>query len=166
MKQTAEYWIEKLNMQNHPEGGYFVESYRSDDMLSSDCLPDKFQGNRNFATAIYFLLRGDQFSAFHRLKSDEVWHFYTGNGLTLYAINPAGKLHHYLLGPDFGKGEKFQITMKAGQWFAARVNEPSGYSLMGCTLAPGFDFHDFELEQRDELIQEYPQHQSLISSLT
>lgn len=166
MEQTAGYWIEKLNLQSHPEGGYFAETYRSEEIIPSDFLPERYIGERNFGTAIYFLLKGNQHSSFHKLKSDEVWHFYTGSGLTLYVIDFEGYLHQNILGPEFEKGEQFQITVSANQWFAAKVNDPNRFSLVGCTLAPGFDFNDFELADRSQLVKQYPQHRSLINSLT
>lgn len=118
------------------------------------------------ATAIYFLLPGDQFSALHRLRSDEVWHFYAGSSLTLHIIDPQGCLTQKKLGTNPDKGESFQVVVEAGCWFGATVDDPQGYALVGCTVAPGFEFEDFELGNRQQLLEQYPQHRELIERLT
>jgi predicted cupin superfamily sugar epimerase len=166
MHKDAAYWIKKLQLSEHPEGGYYKETYRSPELIEGDCLPKRFGGPRCFSTAIYFLLEGDQFSAFHRIKSDEVWHFYTGSSLTLYIIHLNGELSEIKLGSNFEEGEMFQAVIKAGCWYGARVNDPNSYSLVGGTVAPGFDFKDFELAERKKLIELYPQHRSIIEKLT
>lgn len=163
---TADFWIEKLGLQKHPEGGYYKEIYRSKELIPSEALPLRYSDDRNFSTAIYFLLEGDSFSAFHRLQSDESWHFYQGSALTIYAISPDGTLHEYRLGSDFNAGRSFTCTIPAGWWFASLVNDPQGFALVGCTVAPGFDFADFELAGRQQLSDLYPQHEDLIVSLT
>lgn len=161
--KTAEYWIEKLEMSNHVEGGAFKETYRAPLVLSH--LPSNYKGNRNASTAIYFLLKSGDFSAFHRIASDEVWHFYEGTSLTVYEIEENGNLITHQLGRDFEKGQVFQAVIKAGNWFASRV-ETDGYALVGCTVAPGFDFEDFELATATELSEKYPLHKELIEQLT
>jgi len=166
MTQNAAYWIQKLQLSEHPEGGYFKETYRSDEFIDGGHLPERFTGARSLSTAIYFLLEGTQFSAFHRIKSDELWHFYTGSSLTLYVIDPKGSLSQIKLGSDFENGEVFQAVVKAGCWFGAVVNDPTSYSLVGCTVAPGFDFRDFELGERQKLLAWYPEHKVAIEKLT
>ena len=158
---TKENWIEKLDLQPHPEGGYFKETYRSD-MLDSF---DGIKGIRNISTGIYFLLTKGNFSAFHRIKSDEMWHFYDGSAVSIYVIEPKGNLVHIKLGIDIAKGEVPQAVVPAGCWFASHIEEGE-YSLTGCTVAPGFDFQDFELAQRAVLINRYPQHELIIEELT
>ncbi|MEJ2054580.1 MAG: cupin domain-containing protein [Calditrichaceae bacterium] len=160
------YWIRKLNLQKHPEGGYFRESYRSSGIISAGHLPGKYNGDRNYSTSIYFLLTSDDFSAFHRLKSDEIWHFYYGSSLTLYRIDSEGMLFKTKMGSNLENAELFQAHIKAGQWFGAKVNEEESFTLVGCTVAPGFDFSDFELGSRKELIKLYPRHREVIELLT
>lgn len=162
--RSASYYINKLNLQAHPEGGYFAETYRSADTIDSDALPQSFDGDRNISTAIYFLLEGHQFSAFHRIKSDELWHFYTGIPLLVYIIHPDGELETLKIGNDLDDDCNFQGIVKAGCWFASRPINEQGFSLVGCTVAPGFDFSDFEMADGD-LIKQFPQHSELISKL-
>lgn len=161
-EKNAEYWITKLGLIAHPEGGYFKEIYRSVD-IADKSLPERFSGNRNFSTAIYFLLKSEEVSVFHRIKSDEIWHFYSGSPLTVYVINQAGDLETHLLGDNPDNNESFQIIVGHSQWFAAKVNNPDTYTLVGCTVSPGFDFHDFEMADREELLKDYPQHQEIIN---
>jgi len=163
---TAEYWIRKLKLQPHPEGGFFAETYRSTELISRNHLPARYRGDRAFATGIYFLVEGGQFSSLHRIQSDELWHFHTGTRLTVHAIDPQGGLHTIHLGPDAEQGEVFQAVVPAGYWFGSVVEETNGFALVGCTVAPGFDFADFELARRDDLTILFPQHRTLIEKLT
>ncbi len=163
---TAESWIERLNLQPHPEGGYYTETYRSSEEIAAVHLPPRYAGSRSFATAIYFLIKGCEFSSLHRIQSDEMWHFYTGSRLTVYVIHPEGHLQEIHLGPHPDASEAFQAVVKGGCWFGAKVHDPDGYALVGCTVAPGFDFADFELANRQELIRQFPQHVSVIEALT
>jgi predicted cupin superfamily sugar epimerase len=166
LKKEPGYWIQKLNLQKHPEGGYYRETYRSNEMISKECLANRYDGDRSVYTSIYFLLTGKDISAFHRIKSDEIWHFYFGSSITLYRIDPDGMLFKTKIGDDLENGELFQTYIKAGHWFAARVNDPTSFSLVGCTVAPGFDFADFELGNRKDLIKAYPRHREIIEQLT
>ena len=118
---TANYWIEKLDLTQHPEGGYFKEVYRSDENIPESALPDRYQGERSFATSIYFLLKGVEFSSFHRIQSDETWHFYVGSTLELYVLSEDGALQKYLLGRNLENGERLQLIISRNCWFAARV---------------------------------------------
>ncbi len=165
MRQTAAFWIRRLRLKPHPEGGYFRETYRSPERLKTGRLPRRFKGPRAFSTAIYYLLKGTQFSAFHRIRSDELWHFYAGSGLTLHVLK-GGRLSRLRLGLRPKRGETPQAVVPAGAWFAATVNDPASYALAGCTVAPGFDFRDFEWGDRRRLIRRYPAHKSLIEQLT
>ena len=165
--KTAAYWIEKYHMQPHPEGGYFVETYRSAEQVPHVALPTRFGGSRSFSTAIYFLLENHHFSALHRIQADELWHFYTGDPLEILVLDPAsGALEVIRLGPDPEAGEVFQAVVAAGMWFGSRPAAGSAYSLVGCTVAPGFDFADFELAERTALLAEFPQHEAVIVGLT
>lgn len=154
----ARYWIEKLNLMQHPEGGYFIETYKSEKIVN---LPE-YDVSRHACTAIYYLLIGDQFSSFHRIKSDEIWHFYAGNSLTLHIVETDGKLNEVRLGIDIDNGETFQAVVKSGSWFAASVNDHDSYSLVGCTVSPGFDYCDWEIGDMETLVRMYPQHKSII----
>ena len=162
--KKAQYLKERLDLSELPgEGGYYKETYRSDKTI---ILPSETDGERSISTSIYYLLDGTQFSAFHRLKSDEIWHFYIGSSITLYIINKMENLSEVKLGSNIEKGELFQIQIRAESWFAATVNDISSYALIGCTVSPGFDYLDFELGDRKKLIERYPQHRSIIEKLT
>lgn len=165
MVPDARYWIQMLGLQPHPEGGHYRETYRSSQRLMGCCLHEH-TGPRVAATAIYYLLKGGEFSASHRLRSDEMWHFYTGSPLRIYVIYETGDLQQIVLGSTPEKGETFQAVIPAGCWFGAVVDDPEGYALVGCTVAPGFEFEDFELGDRQRLIELYPQHRHIIEMLT
>lgn len=166
MRPNAAYWIRQLQLTAHVEGGAFREVYRSELVISQTALPVFFQGNRNASTSIYFLLASGQFSAFHRIASDELWHFYFGDPLLIYEIGHSGNLTIHKLGPDIEKGESFQTVVRAGSWFASTPAEGGEYALVGCTVSPGFDFADFELADRADLMKQYPQYAALIETLT
>ena len=155
-----------MQLTSHVEGGAFREVYRSELKISQKALPVFFQGDRNISTSIYFLLSDGQFSAFHRIASDELWHFYFGDALLIYEIGHSGVLTVHRLGSNIEKGESFQVLIRAGSWFASRPAEDSEYALVGCTVSPGFDFAEFELADRAMLVKQYPQHEALIESLT
>ena len=163
---SAAYWVARLGLERHPEGGYYRETYRSAEQIAGDALPDRFGGPRSFSTAIYFLLEGHDVSALHRIRSDEVWHFYTGAPLTVHTIAPDGAYSAVRLGRNAAAGETFQAVVPAGCWFGASVDPPGTYALVGCTVAPGFAFEDFELGDRADLIARYPQHRAIIERLT
>jgi predicted cupin superfamily sugar epimerase len=166
MIKSAQYWIDKLDLTAHPEGGFYRETYRSDLSIAREALPPQFTGPRLVSTAIYFLLEEGNFSAFHRLRSDELWHFYAGSSITVHVIEPDGAYSEIQLGNDPDAGDVLQAAVKAGCWFASRVRHPKTFALAGCTVAPGFDFADFELGKRVDLVTRYPQHRTLIESLT
>lgn len=166
MRPDASYWINHLQLTEHVEGGSFREVYRSELTIPRSGLPVFFQGDRSVCTSIYFLLARGQFSAFHRIAADELWHFYYGDPIVVYEISHSGRLITHRLGADPEKGESFQTVVKAGSWFASEPAPGSEYGLVGCTVAPGFDFADFELAERDALVQQYPEHGELIRRLT
>ncbi len=164
--RDAAFWIEKLALAKHPEGGWFRETYRSAGTISGNALPAGFNGTRNFSTAIYFLLDGDDFSAFHRIKSDELWHFYAGSSLIIHVIDKAGEYRRIRLGDNPDNGETLQAAVPADCWFGACLDSLGSYALVGCTVAPGFDFRDFEMGDAEELIRLYPRHAAIIRRLT
>jgi uncharacterized protein len=163
--KDAKYWIEKLKLAKHPEGGYFYETYRSSQEIEFSL--DEKKITRAASTAIYYLLKGNEVSCFHRIKSDEMWHFYAGSDLTIFILNEDGELVQHKLGNGENSADAlFQILIPAGLWFAASVDDPSSFALVGCTVAPGFEFADFELADRKKMIEEYPWHEEVIVSLT
>ena len=162
--RTAQYWVDKLSLEPHVEGGAYREVYRTALTLPQNVLTEHHKGPRNAMTNIYFLLEYWQFSAFHRIASDELWHHYDGGTLTIYEITPDGLLHTHLLGME-GAALPF-AAISAGSWFASRVETPETFALCGCTVAPGFDFADFELADRNTLMSAFPAHEDTIRQLT
>ena len=165
MTSIAQSYIQALQMQPHPEGGFFRESYRSEQTMQAPA-PGGGSVQRNVCTAIYFLLEAGNFSAFHRIKSDEIWHFYAGQALEVLELLPDGELCCTRLGSDILRGEIPQYVVPADTWFASRVADGGTFSLVGCTVAPGFDFADFQLARRQELLEIFPQHRQIITELT
>lgn len=163
---NAQKLIQELNLQEHPEGGYFKETYRSNEFISENELGTNYKGDRNHSTCIYFLLTSEKFSAFHKINQDEIWHFYKGAPLLLHIITKEGKYMDIKIGNDFEKGEVPQYVVKGGDWFAAEVIDDNAFTLVGCTVAPGFDFADFVLPERKELIKLFPKHVAIITKLT
>ena len=160
---TVDFWVKKLDLQAHPEGGFYKESYRSDEEIPAKALPSRFKGKRSVSTAIYYLLGEGDFSAFHRILSDETWHFYAGEPLQLLIINSSGELQEIMLG--IGESPQTpQFTVKAEDWFAAKST--GAYTLCGCTVAPGFDFSDFEMGNAIKLKNEFPQHAKIIEAFS
>ena len=143
---------------SHPEGGQFIETYRSQEFYETS------RGERCSSTSILFLLKEGEFSSFHRIQSDELWHYHLGGPLEIIEISPCGELKKTILGKGLAFGEHLQHCVCKGQWFAS--HPLSKYTLVGCTVSPGFEFEDFELGQRGELIDLYPQHKSWIEKLT
>lgn len=164
MKRTAKYWIEKLQLKKHPEGGWFKEVYRSDEVIPAVALPTGFSGCRSISTSIYYLLEGEDFSSFHRIKSDEIWHYYSGNSAVEIISVEEGKIKKQFLGDNPRENQFFQIVVPKNTWFAARLVNKQGFALAGCTVSPGFDFDDFEMAN-EKLIEEYPELEKEIVGL-
>jgi predicted cupin superfamily sugar epimerase len=164
MEKNAAYWIRRLGLIPHPEGGYFRETYRCPEVIEHAHLSKP--SDRACATAIYFLLQGDQVSKFHRLRSDELWCYHAGSPLTLHVIDPDGTAQQFFLGQDLDKSEYPQLVIQKDRWFGANVTQKTSYTLVSCIVAPGFDFEDFELATREQLLSIYPQHQEIITLLT
>lgn len=161
--KNASHYIETLGLQKHPEGGWYKEVYRSTENIPSDSLPLRFGGERAFSTSIYYLLEQHDFSAFHRIKSDEIWHFYVGGSLIIYDISSQGELIKHILGED-GSKTNFQVMISHGHWFAALPQKGTSFVLAGCTVAPGFNFSDFEMGTKESLIEQFSQHIGLIEA--
>lgn len=166
MPDNAQYWIDKLGLIKHPEGGYYKEIYRSSEIISNQELSVKYDGLRNLASSIYFLLTSNDVSHFHRLRSDEIWYHHAGSALTIYMIAQDGKLTESKLGTNGTQGEIPQVIIPRGSIFGALVNQNNSFALIGCMVSPGFDFQDFELLSGAELRQKYPQHEKTIFMLT
>lgn len=166
MNNQIQQLVEKLQLTPHPEGGFFKETHRSEGIISEKQLASNFIGDRNYSTCIYFLLVSGNFSAFHRIKQDEIWHFYGGSPILLSMISPDGDYSLVEIGNDFEANQVPQFIVPAGYWFASEVKNPDSYSLAGCTVSPGFDFRDFELPNRSELVSLFPQHGKAIARLT
>lgn len=165
-KSLGEYYIKELDLQKHPEGGWYKEIFRSRQPITSVQISDQYGSPRSFYTSIYFLLDQAEFSAFHRLRSDELWYYHHGSSLTLYLIHPDGRLETQKLGSGVADGQFLQLMIPAGCWFAAEVDQASSYTLMSCVVAPGFKFEDFELADGMALSEKFPDHRALIQRLT
>ncbi len=153
----AERLIAALRLTPHPEGGWYRETYRSPDRVTTS-----LGTVRSATTSIYFLLTSNAFSAFHRLASDETWHFYRGDPVTIEVIAPSGTHQRHVI----GVGDALQTTVAANAYFASHVDAPDGFALVGCDVAPGFDFADFHLTTRSMLTAAYPQFAPLIARYT
>ena len=158
--------INTLELTPHPEGGYYKETYRSEGGIPKNALPDDYSGDRSYSTGIYFMLTADTFSAFHKINQDEMWHFYDGSPIELHMITADGEYSCVYIGRDIKNGEHLQHVVPGGVWFASRVKENAEYSLLGCTVSPGFDFADFILPNTTEMTALFPQHSEIISELT
>lgn len=162
---NAETDIQQLNMQPHPEGGYYSSSYRSEIVIRDGAIRSNFNDDRMLWTSIYFLLKEGEKSHFHRLKSDELWYFHAGSPLTIHMIHPDGTYSEERLGLDVENGEKPQMLVQKGTIFGSSMIM-GGFSLVGCMVSPGFDFADFELFDQQKLLDSYPQHEQIIRFLT
>jgi hypothetical protein len=162
-ESAAARWIRELALAPHPEGGWYRETYRAGDGFPGPA-HQGFPAGRSLSTAIYFLLQQGHFSAFHRIRSDELWHHYDGDGVDVHIIGPGGELR--VLGLGRGAGRQPQAVVPAGCWFASEVSGGGAYALLGCTVAPGFHFADFELADGIELAAAHAQHAALVRRLT
>ena len=158
--------IKVLDLKKHPEGGYYKETYRSNGFIESNCLDNNYDGKRNYSTCIYFLLTSDEFSAFHKINQDEIWHFHEGSSILLHTLSENGKHEEYYIGNNITNGEQPQLIVPGNHWFAASTIEDNSYALVSCTVSPGFDFKDFILPTRKELVEKFPQYKSIIKNFT
>ncbi len=164
MNPKSKFYIQKLELQKHPEGGYYREIYRSAEMITTE-YPGR-RKKRNYSTSIYFLLDGKQVSKFHKLRSDELWHFYDGSSVLIHIIDENGNYKKIIVGKNISSGDVYQTVIKKNCWFAAEVIDKKSFALVGCTVSPGFDFSDFEFGDRESLINKYPDLKSLIIQFT
>ncbi len=163
---SAEEIIQRLDLEPHPEGGFYREIYRSDENLSDPALPNRYEGKRSLQTAIYYLLTSEDTSKIHRLQSDEVFHFYQGDPVHMLLLHPDGRSETTQLGNDIINGQRPQRIIPRGTWFGLYLEPDADYALMGTTVAPGFDFDDFELGNPRSLIDKYPENTELIRALS
>lgn len=166
MSLTLQDLIKQLELSPHPEGGYYKETYRSEGSIPQEALGAEYSSERSHSTGIYFLLTADNFSAFHRIHQDEMWHFYYGEPIRVHMIAPTGEYSYQDLGMDFSNGQVPQFVVPGGYWFASEVSNNKGFGLVGCTVSPGFDFEDFELATRESLLDEFIEHEEVIRRLT
>ncbi len=158
-KNRVKELVKQFGLKPHPEGGYYLETYRSEQQIETK------NGNRNIATAIYFLIEEGNVSNFHRIKSDEHWFFHEGSPLEIHVLSPENGHETLLLGNNFVNGERPHQVVPAQAIFGSCVHE-SGYSFVSCVVSPGFDFQDFELFKKEELLNDYPKHEAIINKLT
>lgn len=154
--KDANYWIEQLGMEPHPEGTYFKENYCS----------LKKTGERSLLTSVTILMKGGTKNLFHYLEGDEIWYFHDGDAIDVFLIHPDGRLEEIKFGKNIGAEEQLQIAIPTGTIFGAIASENVNYCLFGCAVAPGFEFSAFHLCERQELLERYPQHKNLISKLS
>ena len=161
-KHEPHYYVSKLGLTPHREGGYYKETFQSTEMTSDQELTVNFEGKRKLYTSIYFLLTSKDISHFHRLKSDELWYYHAGSSLTIHIIDETGDYKEIRLGLDLDKGEVPQALVPKNSIFGSSVMDEDTFSLVGCMVSPGFEYKDFELFTQDELLLNYPQHKDVI----
>jgi len=162
MIQDADYWIQRLELTPHPEGGYFRRIMCSPESFGAPPAP-RFNGDRPFYSVIYYLLCSGQFSAIHRLNNDEIWHYCAGNSLVLFSLGEKTTPDKALLGPNPHSGQEILLQVPARTWFGAYPNQgDADYTLVTCFVSPAFDYRDFELGSAAELTETFPQHRETI----
>jgi predicted cupin superfamily sugar epimerase len=160
---TAAELISLLQLQPHPkEGGFFRETYRSADRLAMERYPSQ----RSASTAIYYLLTPTTISALHKLDTDEVFHFYLGSAVRMLQLGPGRVGREIVLGPDLTAAQHVQVVVPRGVWQGSILEPGGSFALLGCTVAPGFEYEDYEHGKRAELIEQFPAHEAMIRRLT
>lgn len=163
MTPDADFWARTLRLEPHPEGGSFRETWRAGEAVTG--LPERFAGARSLGTAIFYLLKAGERSRLHRLRADEVWHLYDGGPLHLHLLVPGEGYRRLVLGRDPSRGEAPQCVVPHGAWFGAEPADGAAFALAGCTCAPGFEFADFEMGSREELLARFPDARALVERL-
>jgi uncharacterized protein len=164
--QTSADWVKALKLAPHPEGGFYREIHRSPHRVQRVSPNGDPSTLRQASTCIYYLLEGDQVSKLHRLDSEETWHFHLGEPLSLFLLYPDGRLEEKRLGPDIESGESLFAIIPDGIWFGARLPRVQGFSLVTCTVSPGFEFQDFEIATGERLLETFPEHKEIIQMLS
>jgi len=164
---SAEQIIAALNLRPHPlEGGYFRETYRSEETVAAAALPPRYAADKQFGTAIYYLLTPATYSEMHRLPTDEIFHFYAGDPVEMLQLLPDGTSRIMVLGPNVLAGQQPQLVVPRGVWQGSRLVPGGRFALLGATMAPAFDYRDYEAGQREQLVRQYPDRVDLLASLT
>jgi uncharacterized protein len=163
---TADQIKQHLGLVAHPEGGFYIQSYKSKEMIARDALNPRYPSARSTGTAIYYLLEPGTFSEMHRLKSDEIFHFYLGDPVEQLQLWPDGSSQIAHIGPDLERGHTLQLVVPKNVWQGAHLAPGGNFALLGCTVAPGFEFDDYESGGRESLTRQYPSRREMISALT
>jgi predicted cupin superfamily sugar epimerase len=163
---TADQIKQKLGLVSHPEGGWYIQTYKSQETIPRDGLNQRYPAARATGTAIYYLLEPSTFSEMHRLKSDEIFHFYMGDPVEMLQLWPDGSAQVVILGTDLAHGHLPQLVVPKDVWQGSRLIPGGSFALLGCTVSPGFEFEDYESGARQALTSQYPSHQEMISALT
>jgi uncharacterized protein len=164
---TADELIALLQLQPHPkEGGFFRETYRSADRLAAAHLPERYHGDRSACTAIYYLLTPTAISALHRVATDEIFHFYLGDPVRMLQLGPGKATREIVFGSDLAAGQQLQVVVPRGIWQGSLLEPGGRFALFGCTVAPGFEYEDYEHGKRGELTEQFPEHREMIRRLT
>ena len=161
-QQDPQYYISKLGLEPHPEGGYFKRTFASQEQITDQELTVHFEGKRMLYTSIYFLLTSNDVSHFHRLQSDELWYYHAGSPLSVHMIDENGEYTEHKLGLDLENGEVPQVLVPKNTIFGSSVKDRETFSLVGCMVSPGFEYQDFELFTQEELLLKYPEHKEII----
>ena len=164
-QQDPQYYISKLGLEPHPEGGYFKRTFESQEQITDQELTVDFEGKRMLYTSIYFLLTSNDVSHFHRLQSDELWYYHAGSPLSVHMIDENGEYTEHKLGLDLENGEVPQVLVPKNTIFGSSVKDRETFSLVGCMVSPGFEYQDFELFTQEELLLKYPQHKEIIMKI-
>lgn len=166
-KLSAEEIRKQLQLVPLPiEGGYFRQTYLASDQIAKEHLPGRYPENKAVGSAILFLLTPDSFSAFHKLLTDEIYHYHLGDPAELFELHPDGSSNRVILGPDILGGQQVQHVVSQGVWQASRVTPGGEWTLLGTTMAPAYTQSDFELGETDKLIDDYPGQKEIITQLT
>lgn len=165
MKRDAQYYVSKLGLEPHPEGGFYKRTFASEEQVTDEELSVTYEGKRKLYTSIYFLLTTEDVSHFHRLKSDELWYYHAGSSLTVHILHEDGTYEEIKLGLNLEQGEVPQALVPKNSIFGSSVMEEDAFSLVGCMVSPGFEFRDFEMFTQAELLAKYPQHEEIIMKL-
>ncbi len=164
LDQSTQDIVSVLGLKKHPEGGYFREIFRSEEY--SEDFSGRYYGRRNRYTSIYFLLTAKDISRFHILRSDELWYYHAGEGVIIHTISKKGDFQQHILGPAIENGESLQLRIDRDTYFGGYVKAEGSYCLMSCMVSPGFEFQDFYIPSREELLSLFPQHVTIIDRLT
>lgn len=163
---TADEIKQLLRLSPHPEGGHFIQTYKAADHIPGQCLPPRYHAPRSAGTAVYYLLEPWTFSEMHRLKSDEIFHFYLGDPVEMLQLRPDGTAKTFIIGTELAKGMVPQLVVPQGVWQGSRLLAGGRFALLGCTVSPGFEFADYESGYREHLTRAFPSHRELIEALT